>query len=150
MHKPAGYVCTADEREGRRALDLLPTRWADRTPPVTTIGRLDKDTTGVLLLTNDGALVHAFTAPSRRVVKVYEVEVDADIPDTLPALFARGKIELDGERCLPAEAVLTGPRSARVELTEGRHARRASRAPPDECGRADPPRTRRPCAGTTR
>ena len=58
LHKPAGYVCSHDEREGPRVFDLLPPRWLRRNPPVTTVGRLDKDATGALVLTDQGELVH--------------------------------------------------------------------------------------------
>lgn len=60
--------------------DLLPERWRRRNPGVEAVGRLDKDTTGLLLLTDDGSLLHRLTSPKKDVPKLYHLEVDADIP----------------------------------------------------------------------
>jgi 16S rRNA pseudouridine516 synthase len=123
LHKPAGLVCSHDAREGPSVYDLLPPRWRARNPQVTSVGRLDKDTTGLLLLTDQSALVHRLTSPKHKVPKVYDVEVDADLRDELVALFASGTLLLDGEDkpCEPASLELLGPRRARVTLTEGRY-----------------------------
>ena len=123
FHKPAGYVCTHDGREGPSVFDLLPPRWKRRNPVVTTVGRLDKDTTGVLLLTDIGALVQHWTSPRHKVPKLYEVTVDGPIPDSLIELFARGTLMMDDEDkpCLPARLEITAPGQARLELTEGRY-----------------------------
>lgn len=122
LHKPAGCVCSHDTGEGQTVYDLLPARWRNRNPVVTTVGRLDRDTTGVLLLTDDGTLVQRWTSPKRKVPKVYEVTVDADLPAGLGDLFASGTLMLEGEDrpCLPATLEPTGPRTARLELVEGR------------------------------
>jgi 16S rRNA pseudouridine516 synthase len=123
LHKPAGYVCSHDAGEGPTIYDLLPPRWLQRNPTATTIGRLDKDTTGVLLITDDGERVHRWTSPRHKVPKVYEVTVDADLPPNLRELFASGTLLLEGEAkpCLPAKLELLGAREARIELTEGRY-----------------------------
>lgn len=121
LHKPAGVVCSMDEGEGRRVFDLLPAQWLRRLPPVSAVGRLDKDTTGAILLTDSGDLVHKWCSPKHKVSKVYEVEVDADIPERLQAVFAAGELVLDGKPCLPAALQLTGPRAASLTLTEGRY-----------------------------
>ena len=122
LHKPAGYICSHDAAEGPSIYDLLPPRWLERNPAVTTIGRLDKDTTGVLLITDDGDLVHRWTSPKHKVAKLYEVSVDADLPPGLAELFAGGTLMLEGEEkpCLPATLAVTGLREATLELTEGR------------------------------
>lgn len=122
LHKPAGYVCSHDAAEGPSIYDLLPPRWLERNPAVTTIGRLDKDTTGVLLITDDGDLVHRWTSPKHKVAKLYEVSVDADLPPGLAELFAAGTLMLEGEEkpCLPATLAVTAEREATLELTEGR------------------------------
>jgi 16S rRNA pseudouridine516 synthase len=101
----------------------LPEQWLKRNPPVTTIGRLDKDTTGVLLITDGGDLVHRWTSPKHKVIKVYEVTVNADLPPTLAELFAAGTLMLEGEDkpCAPARLEILSPREARLELTEGRY-----------------------------
>ncbi len=123
LHKPAGYVCSHDADEGPTIYDLLPPRWTRRNPPITTIGRLDKDTTGVLLVTDIGAIVQRWTSPKHKVGKVYEVTVNADLSPALVDLFAAGTLQLEGEDkpCLPAKLEILSPREARLELTEGRY-----------------------------
>jgi 16S rRNA pseudouridine516 synthase len=123
LHKPAGWVCSRDEREGPTVFDLLPERWRRRHPPVTTVGRLDKDTTGVLLITDVGELVQRWTSPRHKVPKLYEVTVDRELSPELVACFAAGTLCLEGESrpCLPAALEITGPCTARLELVEGRY-----------------------------
>src|SRR5262245_39517159 len=79
LHKPAGVVCSRDEREGASIYELLPGRWIRRNPPVTSVGRLDRDTTGLLLITDSGELVHRWTSPRHRVEKTYEITVDGTL-----------------------------------------------------------------------
>ncbi len=123
MHKPAGCVCSHEERDGPTIYQQLPERWPRRNPPATTVGRLDRDTTGALLLTDQGTLVQRWTSPRHKVPKVYEVTVDADLRSELIELFASGTLLLDGEKapCLPATLEIRGPREARLELIEGRY-----------------------------
>ena len=125
MHKPAGCVCSHDNREGPSVYDLLPERWRSRNPGVETVGRLDKDTTGLLLLTDDGALLHRLTSPKKKVAKVYEVVVDADLPLDAPALFASGTLTLTGESkpCRPATLALdtNDKRRGSLTLVEGKY-----------------------------
>ena len=123
LHKPAGYVCSHDAGEGPTIYDLLPPRWVKRNPAVTTVGRLDKDTTGVLLVTDSGELVQRWTSPKHKVAKVYDVTVDADLPPALVELFAAGTLLLKEEDkpCAPAKLQILSPREAKLELTEGRY-----------------------------
>lgn len=123
LHKPAGYVCSHDSGEGALVFDLLPERWLRRNPQPTTIGRLDKDTTGALLVTDIPPLVHAFISPKRGIDKVYEVELDAPPRADLVALFAAGTLQLDGEPkpCRPAALELGEGTRCRVILHEGRY-----------------------------
>jgi 16S rRNA pseudouridine516 synthase len=123
LHKPAGFVCSHDTNEGPTVYDLLPPRWSQRNPPVTTVGRLDKDATGLLLITDDGAIVHRWTSPKHKVAKVYEVHVDHDLPANIAEVFASGTLLLEGETkaCLPGKVEVLGPRHARLEITEGRY-----------------------------
>jgi len=123
LHKPTGLVCSHDEREGPSVYSLLPPRWRRRNPAVTSIGRLDKDTTGLLLLTDQSPLVHRLTSPKHKVPKVYQARVDRDLPHGLAALFASGSLVLPGEKdtCAPATLVLRSPREAELTLTEGRY-----------------------------
>jgi 23S rRNA pseudouridine2605 synthase len=119
LHKPAGVVTTARDPQGRRTVVSL----APSEPRVVPVGRLDADTTGVLLLTNDGDLAHRLAHPRYGVPKVYEADVErAPSREALDAL--RAGVELEDGTTTPAEArVLSRTRrSSRVELTlhEGR------------------------------
>lgn len=122
LNKPLGCTCSHKE-EGELVYDLLPSQWLSRNPVVNTVGRLDKETSGLLLLTDDGAFEHAQTSPKRHVPKVYSFTTTAPIPAEAAALFASGELMLDGERtpCLPAELVITGEQSGRLTLHEGRY-----------------------------
>ena len=123
FHKPPGYICTHSEEEGETIYDLLPEQWSKRNPPVTSVGRLDKDTSGVLLLTDKGELVQRWTSPKSVVEKVYEVEVDRPLEEHLIATFAAGDLMLNSETtpCLPAKLELVDPLHARLTLIEGRY-----------------------------
>lgn len=123
LNKPAGLVCSHEWREGPNVYSLLPERWRRRNPVITSIGRLDKDTTGLLLLTDQSPLVHRLTSPKHKVPKVYRAQLDRDPPPSLPTLFASGALQLDGESkpCAPAELRLVGPRDAEVTITEGKY-----------------------------
>ncbi|MSU70711.1 MAG: rRNA pseudouridine synthase [Opitutaceae bacterium] len=123
LHKPVGLVCSRDEREGPNVYSLLPARWQRRNPPVTSVGRLDKDTGGLLLLTDQSPLVHQLTSPKHKVPKVYRAALDSDLAPDLVARFASGTLQLEGEStpCAPAELRLLAPREAEIILTEGRY-----------------------------
>jgi len=123
VHKPLGLVCSHDEREGPNVYSLLPPRWRNRNPQVTSIGRLDKETSGLLLLTDRSELVHRLTSPKHKVPKVYRVTVAKDLSPELIPLFASGTLLLKDEKepCAPAELKILGPREAELTLTEGRY-----------------------------
>ena len=125
LHKPAGYACSHDPEEAPLIYDLLPARWKNRNPRPESIGRLDRDTTGIIIITDQLHLVHRLASPKHAVPKVYLADVDPAGPELdagLIQLFAAGSICLDGEEkpCLPAELVITEKRSARLTLQEGR------------------------------
>lgn len=123
LHKPTGLVCSHDEREGPSVYSLLPARWRRRNPQVTSVGRLDKETSGLLLLTDLAPLVHRLTSPRHKVPKVYRATVDRDLAPDLAERFASGALRLDGEEepCAPAAYRALGPREAELTLTEGRY-----------------------------
>jgi 16S rRNA pseudouridine516 synthase len=123
LHKPAGLVCSHEEREGPSIYDILPERWLRRNPLPASVGRLDKDTTGLILITDDGVLNHRLTAPKHHVPKTYELTVDAKIPRSAIELFAAGTLMLEKEDkpCLPAELTITSTHTARLVLHEGRY-----------------------------
>ncbi|MDB6119056.1 MAG: rsuA [Verrucomicrobiaceae bacterium] len=123
FHKPVGYTCTHSEEEGDTIYDLLPPRWPQRNPAVTSIGRLDKESSGLLLLTDQGTLVQRYTSPKLKLEKVYEAKVDHDLDESLVEIFASGTLMLksDEKPCLPAQLEILEPRLARVIITEGRY-----------------------------
>lgn len=123
LNKPTGLVCSHDEREGPSVYDLLPPRWRLRNPPVTSIGRLDKETSGVLLLTDQSQLVHRLTSPKHKVPKVYVATVDRDLTADLIPRFASGTLQLEGEKspCAPAGLEILDARMAELTLIEGRY-----------------------------
>lgn len=123
FHKPVGVVCSHNPAEGRLIYDLLPPEWMRRQPPPVTVGRLDKETSGLILITDDGPLVHRWTSPRHEVTKVYEAELDRDLPPGIAEVFASGTLLLRGEAkpCRPARLEITGPRQARLHLMEGKY-----------------------------
>jgi 16S rRNA pseudouridine516 synthase len=123
LHKPAGYACSHDPAESPLIYDLLPPQWLRRNPGPVSIGRLDRETTGLILITDDGALAHRLTSPKHEVEKTYEVTVSQPLPEHLAELFAAGTLVLRGESkpCLPARLEVTGTHTARVFLKEGKY-----------------------------
>jgi 16S rRNA pseudouridine516 synthase len=122
LHKPVGYTCSTKD-VGRLVYDLLPERWRLRDPVVSSVGRLDRDTSGLLLMTDDGALLHRITSPKSHLPKVYEATLAAELRGDEAELFAAGTLMLDGEKepLAPATLEVAGPRLARVTTIEGRY-----------------------------
>jgi 23S rRNA pseudouridine2605 synthase len=115
LHKPAGTVTTARDPRGRRTVvDLV-----DHSARVVPVGRLDADTTGALLLTNDGDLAHQLAHPRYEVEKVYEAEVEGE-PSEEALQRLRHGLELDDGRTAPAEARRLGPTTVELSIHEGR------------------------------
>lgn len=123
LHKPVGLVCSHEQREGPNVYSLLPERWRRRNPIVTSVGRLDKDTSGLLLLTDQSPLVHRLTSPKHKVAKVYRATTDRDLTSDLIPLLTSGTLLLAGETepCAPAQLRLISPREAELTLIEGRY-----------------------------
>jgi len=132
MHKPVGVVTTrADERGRRTVYELLP----DGLPFVSPVGRLDRDSSGLLLFTNDTQLADAISGPRGHVPKVYEVDLDAPLGERDAARFAAG-MELDGELLLPVAVAFADARDRRravLTLREGKN--RQIRRMAAACGR---------------
>jgi 23S rRNA pseudouridine2605 synthase len=116
LHKPAGTVTTARDPHGRPTVVDLVEEIPERVVPV---GRLDADTTGALLLTNDGPLAHRLAHPRYGVEKVYEVDVEGEPDDTALQQLAEG-VELDDGRTAPAKVRRLGPAKVELTLHEGR------------------------------
>jgi len=122
MHKPLGVVCSHKE-DGDRIYDLLPRRWRIRDPAISTVGRLDKDTSGLILLTDDGDYLHRVISPKRHVPKTYLATLDRSLEGHEADRFASGELMLEGEEkpLLPAELSVLDSRTARLTITEGRY-----------------------------
>lgn len=122
LNKPLGVTCSHKDA-GPLVYALLPERWRRRDPALSTVGRLDKDTSGLLLLTDDGALLHRIISPKRRIEKRYRALLDRPLRGDEGALFASGTLMLNGEKTplLPARLEARGPCEAIVTIVEGRY-----------------------------
>jgi 16S rRNA pseudouridine516 synthase len=122
LHKPVGYTCSTTD-PGGVVYDLLPDRFRHRSPTLASVGRLDRETTGLLLMTDDGALLHRIVSPRSKLAKVYHATLARDLKGDETKIFASGKLKLESEHSLlaPAELRVLGPRQAELVLTEGRY-----------------------------
>ncbi len=122
LNKPLGMTCSHKE-DGALVYDVLPERWMRRDPAISTIGRLDKQTSGLLLLTDDGDLLHRVISPKRHVKKVYRATLARPLNGTEGDLFASGHLMLEGEDkpLSPAELEVVSPTEALLSVTEGRY-----------------------------
>lgn len=118
LHKPAGVLTATEDSRQRTVLDLLPPELRKR--GLAPVGRLDKDTEGLLLLTNDGALAHRLLAPRSHVDKVYYARVEGALEPADAAAFAAGMTLGDGLECLPAGLEILSPGECLVTLREGK------------------------------
>lgn len=122
LNKPLGMTCSHKE-DGALVYDVLPDRWRRREPAISTIGRLDKQTSGLLLMTDDGDLLHRVISPKRHVPKVYRATLARPLAGTEAALFNAGGLVLEGEDkpLAPAQLEVLSPTEARLTVTEGRY-----------------------------
>lgn len=122
LHKPVGYTCSTKD-PGRIVYDLLPPRFRLRAPVLSTVGRLDRDSSGLLLLTDDGALLHRIVSPKSNLSKVYEATLSNDLRGNESSILASGALLLESETTplLPVQMEVLDVRSVRVTLTEGRY-----------------------------
>ncbi len=122
LNKPDGYTCSSDD-PGATVYDLLPERFAHRNPGLNPIGRLDKDTTGMLLLTDDGKLLHKIIHPKSGCLKVYHATLDRPLEGHEGEFFASGTLMLNSESrpLLPAGFEALGEKEALITLHEGRY-----------------------------
>lgn len=122
INKPDGYTCSMDD-PGAVVYDLLPDRFAQRKPSLNPVGRLDKDTTGLLLLTDDGKLLHKIIHPKSGCRKIYHATLDRPLEGHEKDLFASGTLMLNSETkpLLPAEMEVIGEKDALITLHEGRY-----------------------------
>ena len=122
LHKPEGFTCsTADP--GRVVYELLPRRFALRKPIISPVGWLDRDTSGLLLLTDDGDILHRIISPRSAIPKTYRASLDRPLSGEEAAMFASGTMMLrsDPKPLLPATLTILDDRTALVTVTEGRY-----------------------------
>jgi 16S rRNA pseudouridine516 synthase len=122
LHKPVGYTCSLRDA-GHLVYDLFPPRFRLRAPTFASAGRLDRDTSGLLLMTDDGALLHRITAPRSHLPKVYEATLARDLRGDEADIFASGTLMLESETAplAPATLEIVDTRCVRLTLTEGRY-----------------------------
>lgn len=118
LNKPKGYVSATEDRDHQTVLELVPEAFAGR--DIFPAGRLDRDTTGLMIITDDGALAHNILAPKKHVQKIYHVELDIPVTKEMARGFAEG-VELNDGVCKEAGLEIVGEYAARVTLKEGRY-----------------------------
>lgn len=122
MNKPEGFTCSTED-PGDTIYDLLPPRFSNRNPGLNPVGRLDKDTTGMLLMTDDGKFLHQVIHPKSGCLKVYHAVLDRPLGGGEQELFGSGEflLESDAKPLLPAGFEALDEKQALVTLHEGRY-----------------------------
>lgn len=122
LNKPSGYICSHNDA-GILIYSLLPERWNRRNPKISTVGRLDVDTTGAIILTDNGDLNHKLTSPKSDVIKVYEATLAEPLKGDEAQIFASGELMLNGEKkpLLPAKLEVITSTQVRLEIVEGKY-----------------------------
>ena len=118
LNKPKGYISTTETKSEKTVLDLVPEKYKNRN--LFPAGRLDKDTTGLMLITDDGEFAHNILSPRKHVKKEYEVTLDIPVTEIMVKGFKEGVNLSDGE-CKSADLEITGQYTAKVVITEGRY-----------------------------
>lgn len=119
MNKPAGYVTATEDARERTVMELLPPHY--RHAQLNPIGRLDKETEGLLLFTNDGDLLHRLISPKNEVAKLYYARHENTATDADVEAFAEGLVLRDGLRCLPAKLERIGAGESLITVCEGKY-----------------------------
>ena len=118
LNKPKGYVSATEDKTMPTVLELVPIEYSHR--DLFPAGRLDRDTTGLMLITDDGEFAHNILSPKKHITKTYNVIIDIDMTEEMVEGFKNGVNLIDGE-CKSAELIITGEKSGTVILTEGRY-----------------------------
>jgi len=119
MNKPSGVVSASNDKRQKTVVDLVPDKL--RRPGIFPVGRLDKDTTGLLILTDDGDFAHKVISPKSEIPKCYIADLDGDITDEMIELFGKGIVLADGYECKPALLERIGKQKAKITITEGKY-----------------------------
>ena len=122
LNKPSGVICSHNDA-GVLIYSLLPYRWTQRNPKISTVGRLDVDTTGAIILTDDGTLNHKLSNPKKEISKIYEAHLKVPLKGDEEKNFASGELFLNGEDkpLLPAKLEVLSPSCVRLEIVEGKY-----------------------------
>ncbi len=118
LNKPKGYISATEDKKDKTVLDLVPKEFFRK--DLFPAGRLDKDTTGLMIITDDGELSHNILSPKKHITKKYEVTIDITVTEKMVKGFANGVKLNDGE-CKSAILEITGENTALVTITEGRY-----------------------------
>ena len=118
LNKPKGYISATEDKSQRTVLELVPEEFKER--ELFPAGRLDKDTTGLMLITNDGVMAHNILSPRKHIKKIYEVTIDVDMTEEMVKGFKSG-IKLSDAECKSAELNITGKSLGIVTIREGRY-----------------------------
>ena len=122
LNKPSGFICSHNDA-GSLIYALIPSRWNRRNPKISTIGRLDVDTTGAIILTDDGALNHKLSSPKSDVSKIYEATLTVPLNGDEKETFASGELMLKSKKkpLLPAVLEVISKTHVRLEICEGKY-----------------------------
>lgn len=119
LNKPEGVLSASNDKSRKTVVDLLPEEYGNY--ELFPVGRLDKDTTGLLLITNDGNFAHKVISPKSLIEKSYLVKVDGQVPEDISRKFSQGIILADGTKCASAVAEVLGDNLLRIIITEGKY-----------------------------
>ena len=118
LNNPKGYISATEDRTAKTVLDLVPEKYMRR--GLFPAGRLYKDTTGMMIITDDGEFAHNILAPKKHIEKTYRVQIDIDITDEMREKFKQG-IVLKDHVCCPATIVVEDKNTALITITEGKY-----------------------------
>lgn len=119
MNKPKGVLSAANDKNCKTVVDLVPQEW--RRNGLFPVGRLDKDTTGLLIITDDGDFAHRAIAPNKNIFKTYVVTLDGEVTDKMAEVFSRGVTLADGTVCKKAILRPLGNCMAEIKISEGKY-----------------------------
>ena len=119
MNKPAGVLSASNDKRRKTVVDLVPNNL--KRAGLFPVGRLDMDTTGLLLITDDGNFAHRVISPKSKLPKTYIAELDGDVTPQMTELFEKGVVLADGARCAPSQLKRVGDCRAEITITEGKY-----------------------------
>ena len=119
MNKPKGVLSASNDKKRETVVDLVPSEF--KRQGLFPVGRLDKDTTGMLIITDDGDFAHRAIAPNKNVFKTYEVTLDGEVTEDMVPIFEKGVVLADGTVCKSARLKIIGENKAEVKISEGKY-----------------------------